>query len=357
MMLEVDVSHAVAGFSLEASFSIDGPVTALFGPSGSGKSTLVNIIAGLVRPVRGRVAVAGSLLLDTAARLEVPRHRRRLGYVFQEGRLFPHLTVRQNLLYGRFFAPRGEGAVAAFDAVVDLLGIGHLLARRPASLSGGEKQRVAIGRALLSNPRALLMDEPLAALDEARKAEVLPFLERLGDEVQVPIVYVSHSLDEVLRLASHMVVLEQGRVMGAGPVEDIMNRVDFVPFARRRDRGAVLRLTVAGHDGPGGLTRLEGRLGSLLVPRIEAAAGSQRRLWVHARDVILALEPPRGISAQNIVPAVVEAIAPRPDGGADVALDCRGDRLFARVTGQAVADLALAPGLAVQAIVKSQALD
>ena len=356
MNLEVDIHHAAGDFTLDAAFAIDGPVTALFGPSGSGKSTLVNVIAGLVRPARGRVVVGGGVLFDTQARIDVPRHRRRVGYVFQEGRLFPHLTVRQNLVYGRFFAPR-DGAVATLDVVVELLGIGQLLARRPASLSGGEKQRVAIGRALLANPRILLMDEPLAALDEARKAEVLPFLERLRDEVRVPIVYVSHSLDEVLRLASHMVVLEAGKVVGSGPVEEIMGRVDFAPFARRRDAGAVLNLTVAGHDEAGGITRLEGHLGIISVPRIDAPVGARRRLWVHARDVILATSRPEGLSAQNILPAIVETIVQREDGGADVALDCGGDRLVARVTGRALQALALTPGRPIYVIVKSLALD
>jgi molybdate transport system ATP-binding protein len=356
MSLVVDIRHTVGGFTLEADFAIDGPVTALFGPSGSGKTTIINVIAGLVRPARGRVVTDGTVLLDTQARIDLPRHRRRVGYVFQEGRLFPHLTVRQNLLYGRFFAPRGD-AVTDFDSVVAMLGIGHLLVRRPSGLSGGEKQRVAIGRALLANPRVLLMDEPLAALDESRKAEVLPFLERLRDEVAVPIVYVSHSLDEVLRLASHMVVLDGGRVAGSGPVEAIMSRVDFAPFARRRDAGAVLSLRVAGHDEPGGVTRLEGRLGVICVPRIEATVGARRRLWVHARDVILATDRPVGLSAQNIVAATIDAIVPREGGGADVALDCNGDRLIARVTGRAIQELSLAPGRSIYAIVKSRALD
>ena len=197
MSLEVEIDHRQGAFRLRGSFRSDGRLTALFGRSGSGKTTLVNVIAGLIRPERGRIAVDGATLLDTQAGVFVPKHRRRIGYVFQEGRLFPHLSVRQNLLFGRWFAGREGGArtrASDLDAVVALLGIGHLLRRRPAGLSGGEKQRVAIGRALLARPRLLLMDEPLASLDEARKAEILPFIERLRDEAGVPIVYVSHAV-------------------------------------------------------------------------------------------------------------------------------------------------------------------
>jgi molybdate transport system ATP-binding protein len=213
MALEVDVEHRQGDFRLAVAFAAPDGVTALFGPSGSGKTTLVNIIAGLIRPERGRVAVGGTVLVDRGRGVWLPPHRRRIGYVFQDGRLFPHLTVRQNLLYGRLFTPRAERA-AGLDAVIELLGIGGLLQRRPASLSGGEKQRVAIGRALLADPRLLLMDEPLAGLDEARREEILPYLERLRDGARLPIVYVSHVAAEVERLASLVVRLEAGRLAG-----------------------------------------------------------------------------------------------------------------------------------------------
>jgi molybdate transport system ATP-binding protein len=213
MALEVDVEHRLGAFRLAVAFIAQDGVTALFGPSGSGKTTLVNIIAGLIRPERGRVAVGGTVLVDCAAGTWLPPHRRRIGYVFQDGRLFPHLTVRRNLLYGRLFTPRLERA-ASLEQVVELLGIGDLLQRRPASLSGGEKQRVAIGRALLADPRLLLMDEPLAGLDEARREEILPYLERLRDRARLPIVYVSHVAAEVERLASTVVRLEAGRLAG-----------------------------------------------------------------------------------------------------------------------------------------------
>src|SRR5256886_3586772 len=222
-MLSVAVEHRLGDFRLHAAFDSAGGLTALFGRSGSGKTSLVNAIAGLIRPGRGRIVVDGAVLTDTTAGVSVPAHRRRIGYVFQEGRLFPHLTVRQNLLYGRWFAPAAERG-GRLDDIVALLGIEALLGRRPALLSGGEKQRVAIGRALLANPRLLLMDEPLASLDEARKSEILPYIERLRDESGVPIVYVSHQVGEVARLATTMVVLTEGRVAAVGPAAAIMGR-------------------------------------------------------------------------------------------------------------------------------------
>jgi molybdate transport system ATP-binding protein len=209
-VIEVSARHRQGSFTLDVAFATDAPVVALFGPSGSGKTTLLHVVAGLIRPQSGRVRVGGRLLTDTGSGLHVQPHRRRIGYVFQDGRLFPHLSVRRNLAYGRLFAGREE-QFARFDDVVALLGLGALLDRGPATLSGGEKQRVAIGRALLAAPRLLLMDEPLASLDAARKAETLPYIERLRDEIRIPILYVSHARDEVDRLAREVVRLEDGR--------------------------------------------------------------------------------------------------------------------------------------------------
>jgi molybdate transport system ATP-binding protein len=216
MSIAVAVTHRQGDFSLDVAFAADAHVVALFGPSGSGKSTVLNVIAGLVRPKEARVAVGGRVLVDTRAGVFVPPHRRRIGYVFQDGRLFPHLSVRRNLAYGRWFTARTE-RWAKPEEVIALLGIGHLLDRSPGTLSGGEKQRVAIGRALLASPRLLLMDEPLASLDEARKRETLPYIERLRDELSIPIVYVSHSLAEVERLAGRIVRLDGGRVAPSNP--------------------------------------------------------------------------------------------------------------------------------------------
>jgi molybdate transport system ATP-binding protein len=213
MSIAVQTRHRQGDFTLDAAFEPDARVVALFGPSGSGKSTLLHIIAGLIRPDDARVTVDGRVLTDTVAGLRVPVHKRRIGYVFQDARLFPHLSVARNLAYGRWFAPKAE-RYGSHDEIVALLGIGHLLDRKPTTLSGGEKQRVAIGRALLASPRLLLMDEPLASLDAARKAETLPYIERLRDELRIPIVYVSHSLEEVQRLTREIIRLNGGRVVG-----------------------------------------------------------------------------------------------------------------------------------------------
>jgi molybdate transport system ATP-binding protein len=220
MALDIDVTHQLGAFRLSVRFAAEGGVIALFGPSGSGKTSVINIIAGLIEPQQGHVVIDDTILVDRGRGIFVKPRRRRIGYVFQDGRLFPHLTVRQNLLYGQFFAPKPE-RFSSLAEVIELLGLGALLARRPALLSGGEKQRVAIGRALLTSPRLLLMDEPLASLDEQRRKEILPYIERLRDEVKVPIIYVSHSREEVERLASTTVRLVDGRVASvtsaAGP--------------------------------------------------------------------------------------------------------------------------------------------
>jgi len=217
-MLSVDVEKQLGEFSLQARFEAPGGATALFGPSGAGKTSIINMVAGLTRPDRGRISLDGDTLFDTAARINVPAWRRHVGVVFQEGRLFPHLSVKHNLDYGRWMSGHATDA-AAFAHVVELLDIGPLLARRPGKLSGGERQRVAIGRALLMRPRLLLLDEPLASLDAARKSEIMPYLERLRDGARVPIVYVSHDAREVQRLATRVVTMEAGRVTAAGGVE------------------------------------------------------------------------------------------------------------------------------------------
>lgn len=212
-MIEIAVRHRQGDFTLDVSFKTDARILALFGPSGSGKTTLLNIIAGIVLPDEARIVVDGRVLTDTAAGISEPLHKRRIGYVFQDARLFPHLTVLQNLRYGRWFTPKFE-RYGSLQEIVALLGIEHLLKRKPATLSGGERQRVAIGRALLASPRLLLMDEPLASLDVARKAETLPYIERLRDELKIPVIYVSHSREEVDRLAQQIVCLEDGRQVG-----------------------------------------------------------------------------------------------------------------------------------------------
>ena len=356
MTLSVDIGHRLGGFALDVAFESSGRLTALFGSSGSGKTSLVNLIAGLMRPARGRIVVDGRVLVDTEKRLFVPRHRRRIGYVFQDARLFPHMTVAQNLRYGRFFTPAAE-RYADFDGVVDLLGIGDLLARRPGLLSGGERQRVAIGRALIASPKLILMDEPLASLDDARKAEILPYIERLRDETKIPIVYVSHSVAEVARLATDVVVLSGGRLLSSGPAADILARHDLLPDEARDEAGVLLNLEIAAHEDAFGLTLLRSPAGEWRLPLIDAAIGARVRARVRARDVMIATERPTGISALNILQGEVIDITSGDGADALVAIDCGGERLYARITRHSVHALGLSAGKSVFAVVKSVTFD
>jgi len=355
-MLELDVQHRLGAFALDARFTTGPGLTALFGRSGAGKSSLVNLIAGLSRPDHGRIAVDGTVLVDTARGVYVPKHRRRIGYVFQEDRLFPHLTVQHNLLFGRWFSPRAERS-GGLDDVVALLGIGPLLQRRPGALSGGEKQRVAIGRALLASPRLLLMDEPLAALDTQRKDEILPYIERLRDDAGVPIVYVSHSIAEVARLATTMVLMSDGKVDAIGPVTEVLGRLDLYPKTGRFEASAVLDTTVARHDAVYGLSVLRCAAGEIHVPRIDLAVGGGVRVRIRARDVTIALAPPHGLSALNILPARIVEIGGDESPVVDIRLALDGGHLLARLTRRSVAELGLVSGRAVYAIIKSVAID
>jgi molybdate transport system ATP-binding protein len=359
--LEVDVAGRVGAFAVEVGFASDGGVTALFGHSGAGKTTVVNMIGGVVRPARGRVVVGGRVLFDAVRGIDLPPHRRRLGHVFQEGRLFPHLSVRRNLLYGAWFA-RGPREPRRFAEVVELLGIDHLLQRRPRSLSGGERQRVAIGRALLCEPAALLMDEPLASLDPARKAEILPYLERLRDQARLPIVYVSHSIDEVARLARTMVLMSAGRVAAVGPMSEVMARLDLRPLTGRFEAGVVIEGRIAAHDDAWQLTAVALGDQQLAVPRLEAAPGTPVRLRIRARDVALALRRPQETSIQNVLRGRVVELGWQdgPFVEVNVAVGTaadRGPRLTARLTRRAADALQLAAGREVFALIKAIALD
>ena len=357
MSVVVDVHERLGAFSLDAAFEAEGRLTALFGHSGSGKTTLVNLIAGLRRPGAGRIAVDGRTLVDTAAGVFVPAHRRRIGYIFQDARLFPHLTVRQNLAYGRVFAPRAE-RWADVPRLIEMLGIGPLLDRRPGRLSGGEKSRVAIGRALAASPRLLLMDEPLAALDDARKAEILPYVERLRDEIGIPIVYVSHAIAEVARLATDVVVLAGGRAVASGRAAAVLAGLDLALPESRDETAALVDVALEGQDPVFGLSLLRSAGGLWRVPRLEAAPGARLRVRVRARDVMLALDRPSRVSALNVFAATVRGVTEASDTpDALVDLDAGGDRLVARVTRQSVATLALGPGTHLWAIVKAVSLD
>lgn len=356
MTLSVAVEHRQGAFRLDAAFTCGEGVTALFGPSGAGKTTLVSAIAGLVRPDRGRVTLDGEVLFDAERRIHVPARRRRFGYVFQEGRLFPHLTVRQNLAYSRWFRSGGRPQ-ADFDHIVGLLGIGDLLERRPARLSGGERQRVAIGRALLAMPRLLLLDEPLASLDTHRRNEILRYLELLRDEVRIPVVYVSHSVEEVVRLASTVVLIASGRVVAAGEVEDIMGRPDLRAAAGVFEGGTVIDARVVAQDIQYDLATLAFDGGTLTVTNLDALIGEPVRVRIRARDVSIALEPPGRISIQNVLHARVAGLAVPVGGVVDVSLSAGSALLRSRITRRAAEQLALRPGQDVYALIKAVSLD
>jgi molybdate transport system ATP-binding protein len=353
MSLSVEITLRRPGFTLDVAFDSPGGVTALFGRSGAGKSTIAGVLAGLVKPDRGRILVDGEVLVDRSSGIFVPPHRRRIGSVFQDGRLFPHLTVRRNLLYGAWFARRPASGKPLAD-IVELLGIGHLLDRRPATLSGGEKQRVAIGRALLMGPRLLVLDEPLAALDQARKDEILPYLERLRDETRLPMVYVSHARDEVVRLADQLVVIEAGKIVSSGPIAEVSSRFDP---ASGTEPSAVLAVTVGAIDPSHGLATLDFAGGRLTVPAGRLITGQRLRLQIRARDVGIATGRPEGLSILNILPATILDMADTGPTAVGLRLDCGGTILVAQITRLSAETLGLIPGRAVHALIKSVSFD
>ncbi|MBS0467656.1 MAG: molybdenum ABC transporter ATP-binding protein [Proteobacteria bacterium] len=342
-------------FSLDIDVQLPGQgVTALFGPSGCGKTTCLRAIAGLTRAT-GRVEVNGEPWQDDAARLWLPTHRRHLGYVFQEASLFAHLNVRQNMEYGLRRQPVGRRRVS-LDQAVELLGLGALLARMPDTLSGGERQRVAIARALATSPRLLLMDEPLAALDAARKAEVLPYLERLQRSLDIPMLYVSHSPDEVARLASQLVLLEAGRVVAQGPTAELMARLDL-PLARGDAATTLLQGRVLAHDAQDHLLTVDVQGAPVqLISSHPHAVGEEVRLRVLARDVSLARTRAADSSILNLLPARIAQLADEGPGQVMVALDMAGATLLARITTRSCRSLALTVGDRVYAQVKGVAL-
>ena len=345
MTLDVRLRHSFPNFTADTSFSAPAPgVTTLFGPSGCGKSLVLAAVAGLLKADEVRVVLDGVVLSDLAP------PDRRIGVVFQDGRVFPHLSVAANLRYGLRRAPPGP---VGFDETVELLGIGHLLDRRPHRLSGGERQRVAIGRALLSQPRLLVMDEPLSALDAARKAEILPFLARLHDEARMPILLVTHSIEEVARLADTLVLMQQGRVTVVGPVGEVLARADL-PFATESQAGAVLAADVLAHDAARALTRLDAEGIEVLVPALDRPPGSRLRIRIPAAEVMLATEAPRHLGANNLIAGQVRRIRETPDRRMAVVEVAAGRALLlAQLSPDAVHALALAPDRPVLALFRS----
>ena len=353
-MLEFDCSLRQGHFSLEVAFSAPSPgVTALFGRSGAGKSTVVSLLSGLLVAARGRIVLEGTVLFDSAAGVNVPAEHRAVGCVFQDARLFPHLDVRHNLEYG-LRRVRGRQAPIRFDAVVDLLGLAALLARRIRELSGGERQRVALGRALLAQPRLLLLDEPLASLDAERRDEVLPYLERLREQLGIPIVYVSHDFDEVLRLAEHLVLLDRGRIVASGPLREMCLSEELHAIVGASVIGSVLEGIADRIDAAERLATIRCDELSLRVALAQIEPGSRVRLYVPADDVLIALEPPRHVSARNILSVEITRLEIL-NGSVLVHLAVAGTTLLARITHSAVRELDLKAGKRCFALVKAVA--
>lgn len=354
-MLAVAVKKQRGSFALDVRFELPTPgVVALFGRSGSGKTTLVNVIAGLLDADSGQVTLDEARLLDTERQINVPPERRRIGYVFQDTRLFPHLHVTANLLYGARRAL--EKPYVSFDTVASLLDLGPLLTRRIHQLSGGERQRVAIGRALLSQPSLLLLDEPLAALDTARREEVLPYLETLRDQLAIPMVYVSHNFDEVLRLATHVVLMDLGVAIAQGGIGEMSLDPNLRAIIGPDAIGAIVDGAVFATDASSGLTRVLVGRGELNVQATGLAPGAKLRVQVLARDIIVATQAPRGLSVRNALAGSIVEIT-SDDAYSDlIAIDIGGTRIMARVTKAATRELSLKAGLPVWALVKAVSL-
>ncbi|MDO9359518.1 MAG: molybdenum ABC transporter ATP-binding protein [Polaromonas sp.] len=347
--------QAWPGFSLEVDLDLPGRgVTGLFGVSGSGKTTLLRCIAGLERARSGRLVVNGDTWQDDAAGIFVPVHRRPLAYVFQEASLFAHLDVRRNLDYGRSRVPSAQRRVS-LEQAVELLGIAPLMDRRPDTLSGGERQRVAIARALATSPRLLLMDEPLASLDLQRKADVLPYLEKLHAELDIPILYVSHAPDEVARLADHLVLMQAGRAAASGPTRELMTRLDL-PLAHGDAAAAVIEATVTQLEPAWQLCHLDFSGGQISLPSQTLQPGQTVRVRIQARDVSLGLHRQEGSSVLNVIAATVTGLSDDSPGQVMVSLDAGGSTLLARITRKSAAALQLQPGSAVFAQVKGVAV-
>ncbi|WP_058913617.1 molybdenum ABC transporter ATP-binding protein ModC [Entomohabitans teleogrylli] len=347
-MLELNFSQTLGDHTLTINENLPGQgITAVFGVSGAGKTSLINAISGLTRPQRGRIALNGRVLGDSEKRIFLPPEKRRVGYVFQEARLFPHYRVIGNLKYGM-----AKSMNEQFDKMVELLGIGHLLDRLPWGLSGGEKQRVAIGRALLTAPELLLLDEPLASLDVPRKRELLPYLQRLAREINIPVLYVSHSLEEILHLADNVLVLDDGEVRAFGSLDTVWSSDVMHPWLPREQQSSVLKVTVLEQHPHYAMTALALGDQHLWVNRLDAAPRAALRIRIQAADVSLALQPPVHSSIRNVLKAqVVECY--EEQGQVEVKMAIAGHTLWARISPWARDELAIKPGLWLYAQIKS----
>ena len=350
-LLEANFKMDYPGFNLDVELTLPAKgVTVVFGPSGSGKTTLLRCLSGLERAPSGTLKLAGQVWQDDG--IFIPIHQRKVGLVFQESRLFPHLSIQQNLLYG-YQRTQSVERNLHLDEVVEVLGLAALLKRTPDKLSGGEKQRVAIGRALLTSPKLLLMDEPLASLDMQRKAEIIPFIKRIEDEFKTPIIYVTHSVDEVLQLVDTMVILQAGKVANFGPVQEVFSDVRLRQVLGEEQLGAVLETSVAGHDEEFELTRLDFMGQTLNVPKQNIPVGQNLRVHIHSKDVSLSTAPPAGVtSVLNILQAKVAKIGTLGGYSVDIELDA-GQPILATITRKSLANLNLKPGQTVYAHIKA----
>lgn len=357
MTVSVNIRKTLGALTIDAWFESAGGVTALFGKSGAGKTSIVQMLAGLMTPDNGQITIDGTSVYDSATGLNMAPEHRQVGYVFQDARLFPHMNVRRNLEYGKRRNRKRDGNGAGFDDVVDVLAIGPLLDRQPHLLSGGEKQRVALGRALLSAPRLLLMDEPLAALDAERKWEVLPFIDRIQRDFGTPVVYVSHSIEEILQIADTMVLIANGGVSAAGPVEDVLNRPDLLRAAGDGNAGSVITVRVADLDAAYGIATLSFAGGEFRVTAPDLTIGENLRIRVRARDVTLATERPKYVSVLNVFEGSVSTISATHGPQVDLSVDVGGAVIWSQITRKSLDDLALQPGAKVFAMVKAVAID
>lgn len=355
-LLSVTARKQRSQFRLDLQFNgVQSGVIALFGRSGCGKSTAINLIAGLLKPDSGHIQLGERVLFDHAQGIDMPAEQRRIGYVFQSARLFPHYTVAGNLRYG-WQRHRAAPQPIQFDHIVSLLGLESLLQRHPRQLSGGEQQRVALGRALLSQPELLLLDEPMASLDQGRREEVLPYLEQVRDELGIPMVYVSHQFEEVLRLASHVVLLDQGQVLAQGALPEVSLRPELRQIIGAEALGAVIEAGVHSVDIDSGLAQLRIGNGRINVDSQQLRPGQQVRLQLLARDLILALQAPQGLSVRNSLHGTVIGLRADDPHATLVEVDVGGVILLARITNSAVRELQLRTGLALWVLVKAVTL-
>ena len=355
-MLSVNITKAFGSFRLETQFEVEeGSITAIFGKSGAGKTSTINAIAGLTRPDVGVIQIGNTTLFDQNLRINLPIYKRQIGYVFQDDRLFPHMTVRNNLIYG---TPKTRDVANSLNLtdITGLLELAPLLERRPRTLSGGEKQRVAIGRALLSNPKLLLMDEPLASIDVQHRFEILPFIQRVREKTGITIIYVTHALEEVIFIADQIILLSEGQVTAQGTVEEIMSRLDLHPMTSRFDAGAVISATYSGYDREFDLGELSFDGGTLRIAGLNAEIGIHLRAHIRARDVSLMLDKPKDTSVLNVFKGELIEIRHEEGPQLDLLINI-GTPLIARITRKSLNDLNLDIGSKVYAMIKAVAID